>query len=135
MVGAVRSILNLPEHVPLLEVATRNAFVVLAENLGGEIALASVVMVPPGFRANEAPRPRGFPNDPAARIRDRNDEFLIEDDGLGTCIVTTQTRVRATDPFAKRKFAAYWRVIYPGSAVIRRVWLRAIKKRTAGSGS
>jgi len=23
----------------------------------------------------------------------------------------------------------YWRVIYPGSALIRRMWLRAIKKR------
>jgi hypothetical protein len=27
--------------------------------------------------------------------------------------------------------AAYWRVIYPGSALIRRMWLRAIARRSA----
>jgi hypothetical protein len=26
-------------------------------------------------------------------------------------------------------FGAYWRVIYPGSSLIRYMWLRAIKKR------
>ena len=30
---------------------------------------------------------------------------------------------------ATRGFAAYWRVIYPGSALIRRMWQRAIKQR------
>ena len=30
---------------------------------------------------------------------------------------------------ARRRFAAYWRVIYPGSAIIRRMWLRAIERR------
>jgi len=59
--------------------------------------------------------------------------FLIEDDGQGACVISTETRVRATDPSAKRRFAAYWRMIYPGSAVIRRMWLRAIKKRAEGS--
>ncbi|HYW41393.1 MAG TPA: hypothetical protein VE959_00970 [Bryobacteraceae bacterium] len=29
-------------------------------------------------------------------------------------------------------FAAYWRMIYPGSALIRRMWLRAIKRRAEG---
>jgi hypothetical protein len=37
--------------------------------------------------------------------------------------------VHATDDSARRKFARYWRVIYPGSALIRRMWLRAIKLR------
>jgi hypothetical protein len=37
--------------------------------------------------------------------------------------------VAASDARAERRFAAYWRVIYPGSAWIRRMWLRAIKAR------
>ena len=39
------------------------------------------------------------------------------------------TRVCAADPQAVRAFAAYWRVIYPGSALIRIMWLRAIRLR------
>jgi hypothetical protein len=34
-----------------------------------------------------------------------------------------------TDRAYRRVFAAYWRVIYPGSALIRRMWLRAVKRR------
>jgi hypothetical protein len=37
--------------------------------------------------------------------------------------------VFASSPSARRRFAAYWRVIYPGSAIIRRMWLRAIEHR------
>jgi len=29
----------------------------------------------------------------------------------------------------RQRFQLYWRVIYPGSALIRRMWLRAIKQR------
>jgi len=32
----------------------------------------------------------------------------------------------------RRRFAAYWRLIYPGSALIRRSWLRAIRQRATG---
>ena len=42
---------------------------------------------------------------------------------------STETRVFATDDSARRRFAAFWRVIYPGSALIRRMWLRAIQRR------
>jgi hypothetical protein len=37
--------------------------------------------------------------------------------------------VFASDASARRRFAIYWRLIYPGSALIRRMWLRAIEKR------
>lgn len=55
--------------------------------------------------------------------------FLIEEAGPDRCVVTTETRVFATDPSSRRKFGEYWSVIYPGSALIRRMWLKAIKKR------
>ena len=49
-------------------------------------------------------------------------------DHLGTKVFT-ETRVQAVDAEARRKFARYWRVIRPSSAVIRRLWLRGIKRR------
>jgi hypothetical protein len=40
----------------------------------------------------------------------------------------TETRVHIADPGARRQFARYWRVISPGSALIRRQWLLSIKR-------
>ena len=47
----------------------------------------------------------------------------------GGTLLTTETRIQATDDQARRSFRRYWRVIYPGSAAIRRAWLRAIRRR------
>jgi len=55
--------------------------------------------------------------------------FRLEDAGSGETLLTTETRVYATDASTRRKVAAYWRVIYPGSALIRVMWLRAIRAR------
>ncbi len=43
--------------------------------------------------------------------------------------MTTETRVFANSDDARRRFAPYWRVIYPGSAIIRHMWLSAIARR------
>lgn len=51
--------------------------------------------------------------------------FRLEDAGNGETLLTTETRVHATDLSVQKKFASYWRVIYPGSALIRVMWLRA----------
>lgn len=55
--------------------------------------------------------------------------FLIEPLDAEICRVTTETRVKATDARARRAFRAYWTVVHPGSALIRRAWLRALKRR------
>jgi hypothetical protein len=47
----------------------------------------------------------------------------------GGTVLTTETRIHATDEGARRSFRRYWRVIGPGSAAIRRAWLRAIRLR------
>ena len=47
----------------------------------------------------------------------------------GGTVVTTETRIRGSDDDARRKFRRYWRIVMPGSALIRRAWLRAIRKR------
>lgn len=47
----------------------------------------------------------------------------------GHCQLVTETRVFATDKAARRAFTVYWLVVRPGSGIIRRVWLRAAKRR------
>ena len=47
----------------------------------------------------------------------------------GRTLLTTETRVIATDDEAKRKFRLYWIIIRIGSGFMRRMWLRAIKRR------
>ncbi len=53
----------------------------------------------------------------------------IVDEGPGRVRLSTETRTLGNDPEARRLFARYWRIIYPGSAIIRRVWLDAIAAR------
>lgn len=45
-------------------------------------------------------------------------------DGL---LLTHETRVQATDSIAYSKFKSYWRMIYPGVTLVRRMLLKAIK--------
>jgi hypothetical protein len=54
-------------------------------------------------------------------------DFLVAPIGDATRL-STETRISATDPESLKKFARYWRVIHPGSALVRRVWLNAIKQ-------
>ena len=47
-------------------------------------------------------------------------------DGPHRTRVTTETRVATTDPRSRRRFAAYWLVVGPVSALIRRLILRTL---------
>jgi len=47
----------------------------------------------------------------------------------GGSLLSTETRIKGTDDAARRSFRRYWRVVMPGSAAIRRAWLRAIRLR------
>jgi len=127
--AAPQGILNAPEHLPVLEIATRTSFLLLAEARGREVVVGTVVMAPPGWRPKGRPTPEDFkairqPGFAAATMN-----FLVEDADSNASTVTTETRVYATDASARRRFAIYWRTIYPGSALIRRMWLRAVKRR------
>lgn len=55
--------------------------------------------------------------------------FLVESASAESARVSTESRMQALSPGARKSFATYWRLIYPGSALIRRVWLKAIKRR------
>ncbi|MGB9073701.1 MAG: hypothetical protein WCC22_13760 [Terriglobales bacterium] len=129
------SIVHAPEHQPILDVATKTSFLLLAEEPNHEIVVGTAVVVPRGWRPRRRPTPEDFraAREPGFALAAMN--FLIEDAGPGACTVTTETRIFATDMSARRRFAAYWRVIYPGSALIRRMWLRAIVRRAESPNS
>jgi len=118
-------ILNVPKGQPILELAVRTSFQLLAEEPGQEIVLGTLVIAPPGSqRSNIDFKTQRAPGYALAAIN-----FRVNDSGHGQSLVSTETRVYATDAQSRRKFARYWRVIYPGSAMIRRMWLRAIQRR------
>ncbi len=119
------SILNPGADRPILDVALRSGFVLLREEEDRELVFGAVVCcgrrVPPRsaeeFQTLSGSLARAVIN------------FHVEDAGGGRSRLVTQTRVATTDARSERVFARYWRVIYPGSALIRRMWLRAIKAR------
>jgi hypothetical protein len=57
--------------------------------------------------------------------------FVLEPEGGGT-LLTTETRVTATDPRSRALFGVYWGAIRAGSWFIRRDMLRAVARRAEG---
>jgi hypothetical protein len=98
-----------PEGRPILASFTAGRSQLLADDPGREIVFGSsgVVRIAMNFRIQQA--------------------------DAAHCLLTTETRVYAAAGHARRGFATYWRMIYPGSALIRRMWLRAIKLRAEGA--
>ena len=126
-------ILNAPDTIPLLDVATRTTFLSLVDRPDSEVVVGTIVHKPRGshrittaadFRQLQKP---GFAK-AAMNFR------MTATPGGGTHL-STETRVYATDDASRRRFAMYWRLIYPGSALIRREWLRAVKRRAESHGA
>ena len=120
-------ILNAPSHEPLLDVATRTGFLLLAEDPEREIVVGTVVIAPRGVKKPSTPEQ--FKELVAPGVAKAVMNFQIDDAGDGAWLVSTETRVHATDASARRRFARYWTVIRPASGFIRRMWLRAIRRR------
>lgn len=53
----------------------------------------------------------------------------------GSTRLSTETRIQATDAESRRRFGRYWRVVMPGSALIRREMLWAIRRRAERDGT
>jgi hypothetical protein len=122
-------ILNPPDGVPLIDAAVRGGFVLLGEDAPREIVVGMVVvgrdrvgapLSPAVYQALSGP---GFAKGTMS--------FHVAPAGAGSRVVT-ETRVHATSGDARRSFGVYWRIIQPGSAFIRRMWLRAIARRAEG---
>lgn len=119
-----------PADGPLLDEILRMGFTVLAEAPRQEVVLGV---------AGRFWRPRADGIDPldgpdAFRAYRRPGSvkatwnFVLAPEGAATR-VTTETRIAATDEAGRRKFALYWRIVMPGSALIRRDMLRVLATR------
>ena len=121
------SVLNAGDTAALLDVATGSGFIYLADDAPREVVIGTVVVAPRGERGTMTPDRFKSQLAPGFAIGAMN--FLVTPDGPNGSNVSTETRVFANNPSARRRFARYWRIIYPGSALIRRMWLRAVERR------
>lgn len=115
------TILSAPTDRPILEVATSSGFRRLADE-ENEIVVGTVVIAPRGRQMIDDLR-----KVPGAALALMN--FRIEPLGADRCRLITETRIFATDRKALRRFRAYWRLVAPGSAILRSTWLSAIRAR------
>jgi len=108
----------------------RAGFLLLDERPGHEIVFGSVVQ-PWKAVTDDKPAPRveadrfaafDFPGYVKVAFNIR-----VEPYGSGRALITTETRTVATDPMSLRRFARYWFLIGPFSALIRRLMLRIVK--------
>ncbi|MGH9399324.1 MAG: hypothetical protein ACRD00_03075 [Thermoanaerobaculia bacterium] len=116
---------------PILEIATKSSFFYLAREPSKEIVVGTVGRFwtsdggrSPGIRGPE--EFLAFKDQNFARVAMN---FTIEDAAGGFSLLTTETRIFAPEGAPRRRFAAYWRLIYPGSSLIRVGWLEGIRKR------
>ena len=128
-----KSILNPPEHQPILDVATQTGFVLLHDRPPDEVVIGAVVVAPPGTRRRQSFGIDEFKQLTAPGFATATMNFRIVNAGADRSRLITETRVFATDRAALRRFTPYWRVIFPGSAILRRTWLHAIKARAEQS--
>jgi len=128
------SLLNPPRDMPMLSVAARTGFQILSDNPGEEIVLGVMLPISHGARKEIETSRRSRRRLPFVASKDgyasATLNFRITPGTDGGSIVSTETRVFAPDDATRRSFARYWRVIYPGSALIRREWLSAIRRRS-----
>ncbi len=117
--------------LPILELATRSTFFYLAQEPPRELVVGTVGQFwkldggrLPGTRSAEEFLAFEDPGFARAVVN-----FAVEDAGGGWSRLTTETRIFAPKGQARRRLGAYWRLIYPGSSLIRIGWLEGIRRR------
>jgi hypothetical protein len=123
------SIMNAPEKEPLLDVATRTTFVLLEEEAPRELVVGTVIAAPREARASAKLVRELFRKTLRPGVVLATMNFVVLPDNNGGSSVSTETRIYANSPAALHRFGVYWRIIHPGSDLIRRMWLRAIRQR------
>lgn len=106
----------------------KTGFSILAENPPRELLIGVVgAFWKPGggICATDAAQFRG-PQPPGTARAVWN--FSIEDVDKNRVRLATETRVQPADPGSARFFRVYWLIVRPGSALIRRYMLRAIRR-------
>jgi hypothetical protein len=129
--------------LPLLEVMRRANFVALADQPGQEIVYATAgpfwtlrgargaqyVEIRKQLRAAEGSPARFAAFEVEGAAKAAINFRLVHAVGEECPRLITETRVWCGDPAGLRSFTRYWRVIQPGSALLRRNWLAAVVRR------
>jgi hypothetical protein len=123
------SIMNAPENQPLLDVATRTSFIQLTDEAPREVVVGTAIAAARSLRRDGRLPAEVFKETLPSGAVLATMNFLVTPDPRGGSEVSTETRVYANTTSMTRQFAVYWRLIHPGSDIIRRMWLRAIKRR------
>jgi hypothetical protein len=132
MVGRERKTASVER--PFFSSLQDNGFLLLGEKEKEEIVFGR--MVPAGVgRVWRASSAREVPLSGAAEFLafDHPDyirvvaNLMVEPNGAHGVIVRTESRCLALSRNALREFMPYWRIIRPGSGLIRRLWLRGIR--------
>lgn len=114
-----------PADRPVLDRLLAGGFTVLSRS-DDELVVGAVVRLRPPRGAV----PLGATPDRALRGFDRPGHYKVAlNFRLAGGRLSTETRVLATDPGARRAFRRYWVVVRLPSGLIRREWLRAIRRR------
>lgn len=129
------SILNAPGRQPILDVAVNTGFHLLADRAPHEVVIGAVVVAPPRTGPRRAFTADDFRALAQPGFAKATMNFRVADLGNGSSRVDTETRVFATDGAALGRFTPYWRIIFPGSSIMRVTWLSAIKRRAERSPS
>ncbi len=116
----------------LFEQMIRSGFVPLAETPNQEIVLGHIGQFwrVRGASAPHVATPNGFREFDDPSYAKAALSFRIEKTPApGSTRLCTETRIHVPGRSTRRRFSAYWRMIRPWSGLIRRQWLKAIKRR------
>src|SRR2546425_720858 len=113
-VGLVKPIrrLGLATRLRALAIAAAGAalmavgFLALADEAPRELVVGTVVDAPPGTRGRLTPQVFQRTLPPGFSLATMN--FRVTPDGANGSLLTTETRVFANSPSARRRFSAYW---------------------------
>ena len=126
--------LPLDPRRPFVDQALELGFLLLHERPPEELVVGAVGRFwrPAANRPNSTVRTReDFVRFEAPGFAKAAMNFAVRPEGSGS-YVETETRVEGTDPGARLRFRAYWLLIGPWSALIRRAMLAAMRRRLAG---
>lgn len=125
-VGRIHGADTFPYDMPVLDAFAKSGYVISESN--NEILAAGGANIRTGhpLPIQNLPQFAAYREPGGVKIAF---DFTVEDLGDGWSSVTAETRVLAVDPDTRRGMGRYWRLIVPGSGLLRLQWLGAIKRR------
>jgi hypothetical protein len=122
--------------IPIMEQLEQNGFTMIEKQPPREDVFGLIVPRKIGRVWNKKSGTVPSVTDAAEFIAFKDPDYLLvianllikETDTPGVVTAYTESRTMGLSPQAVKDFSPYWRIIRPGSGLIRRLWLRGIKR-------